>query len=384
MKIFLVYLFLITTLTIQSQTYPSFGAEIDVSINGLTFDAMEPFISPDGDILFFNSLNDGVNTKLYYATKINDSTFTYIGEVNGTNQPTPPHLDAVADMDSANNFYWTSTRDYPSELDNLFHGTFNGGNVTSIGRVRGNFTKNIVGWLVMDHGITLNGQYLYYINARFDGVCQGPCETEIGIAQKVNDSTFNQIPNSILILQNINDADYIYYAPCISSDDLELYYTRFPKGPITVNTTFEICVAVRNSPTANFSIPTVLFSEPIADLIEAPTLTLDKKIMYYHRKTIGSHKIVMRYRENILGTVNTSKNEESITIYPNPAKEILNVKTEYQYKKIKFTILSMLGREVFPTSEKTQINISSLPSGTYFLKIDIDGKVRTKKFLKIE
>ena len=56
--------------------YPSFGLEIDVTINGLSFDAMEPFISADGNYLFFNNKNDGIDTKLFYATKINDSTFT--------------------------------------------------------------------------------------------------------------------------------------------------------------------------------------------------------------------------------------------------------------------------------------------------------------------
>lgn len=283
--------------TAESISYPSFNTEIEVSINGLTFDAMEPFVSPDGDYLFFNNINDGINTKLYYATKINDSTFNYVGEITGTNQVVTPHLDAVADMDSNNNFYWTSTRDYPNELNNLFYGTFSTGNVSEIKRVQGDFNMNIPGWLVMDHGISLDGQYLYFNNARFDGTnCQGPCETVLGIAQKNNDSTFSILPNSRLILQNITDPNYIYYAPCISSDNKELYYTRYLKGQVTSSTVFEICVAVRNNSTSSFSVPKVLFSETISSLIEAPTLTVDKNIIYYHRKNSGSHKIVMRYR----------------------------------------------------------------------------------------
>jgi hypothetical protein len=118
----------------------------------------------------------------------------------------------------------------------------------------------------------------------------------LGIAQKDNSSTFNTLPNSTSILQNINDANYIYYAPCISSDNLELYYTRYLKGTITPSTVFEICVAVRSDSQSEFSIPSVLFSEDLSNLIEAPTLTVDKKIMYYHQKTSDSHKIVMRYR----------------------------------------------------------------------------------------
>ena len=280
-------------------SYPSFGPEIDVSINGLTFDAMEPFISPDGKYLFFNNINDGVDTKLFYATKINDSTFTSVLELTGTTQTAEFHLDAVADMDSNGNFYWTSTRDYPAELDNLFYGIFNSGNVSDIERVRGDFNMNIPGWLIMDHGISLDGQFLYFSNARFDDQnCIGPCETQLGIAQKVNATTFNTLPNSTTILQNINDDDYVYYAPCISSDNLELYYTRYLKGPITASTVLEICVAVRKNVVDSFSIPKVLFSETTSDLIEAPTLTTDKNIIYYHKKIPGSHKIVMRYRNS--------------------------------------------------------------------------------------
>lgn len=284
----------------ESPIYPSFGPERNVTINGLAFDAMEPFISSDDSYLFFNNKNDGIDTKLFYATKTNDSTFTYVGELVGANQATPPHLDAVADMDSNGNFYWTSTRNYPANLDNLFHGIFNSGDISNIGRVQGDFNMDIPGWLVMDHGISLDGQFLYFNHARFDEVnCQGPCETTIGIAQKTNDATFDKLPNAASILQNINDPTYIYYAPCISSDNLELYYTRYLKGEITVSTMFEICVAVRNNPEASFSIPKVLFSEVISDLIEAPTLTTDKSIIYYHKKVFDSHKIVMRYRNSI-------------------------------------------------------------------------------------
>ncbi len=281
----------------EAAAYPTFGSEIEVTIKGLSFDAMEPFVSPDGNFLFFNNINDGINTKLYFANKVNDSTFNYVGELIGTNQSKTPHLDAVADMDSNGNFYWTSTRDYPTELNNLFRGSFNEGNVSNITRVQGDFNMNTPGWLIMDHGISLDGQYLYFNNARFDEVnCQGPCETTLGIAQKDNVSTFTTLSNSESILQNINDSNYIYYAPCISSDNLELYFTRYIKGEITSGTVFEICVAVRTNSGSVFSIPKVLFSENISKLIEAPTLTLDNNSIYYHQKTSNSHRIMMRYR----------------------------------------------------------------------------------------
>jgi hypothetical protein len=78
-----------------------------------------------------------------------------------------------------------------------------------------------------------------------------------------------------------------------------LYYTRYLNEQITANTVFEICVAVRSNSLSEFSIPKILFSETISNLIEAPTLTVDKNVLYYHRKTTNSHKIVMRYRSSL-------------------------------------------------------------------------------------
>jgi hypothetical protein len=60
----------------------------------------------------------------------------------------------------------------------------------------------------MDHSISADGELLYYNNARFDSSnCIGPCETEIGVAQKINDSTFTVLSNSDVILQNIIDTN---------------------------------------------------------------------------------------------------------------------------------------------------------------------------------
>ncbi len=383
----ILFFILLSTLAVKSQIYPAYGSEMDVTINGLSFDAMEPFISPDGNYLFFNNLNDGVNTKLYYATKVNDLTFNFVGELNGTNQTTPPHLDAVPDLDSFGNFYWTSTRNYPLELDNLFHGAFNIGDVSNIGRVRGDFNKNIPGWLIMDHGISFDGQFLYYNNARFDGICQGPCETEIGIAQKIDNSTFNKISNSDNILQNINNTNYIYYAPCISSDNLELYYTRYLKGAITGSTLFEICVAVRDTPTDIFSVPKVLFSELISDLIEAPTITTDNQIIYYHKKIIGSHKIVMRYRDNPLGIEDSTQDKLLFSIFPNPSSDIIIIEFRGTSEVYDYSIVDILGQAVRNkqniSDKKYEINIENLTSGIYLIQLHINTKlVKTIKFIK--
>jgi len=51
--------------------------------------------SSDGQFLFFNSLNSGGNTSLFYSRIVNATYFEFMGEVQGVNGK-PPHLDAVA------------------------------------------------------------------------------------------------------------------------------------------------------------------------------------------------------------------------------------------------------------------------------------------------
>lgn len=369
-----------------AQDYPSFGEEIQVSISGLTFDAMEPFISADGNYLFFNNLNDAINTKLYYATKINDSLFTYIGELNGTNQSVPPMLDAVADMDSLGNFYWTSDLDYPANFDNLHFGTFSDGDVTDIGRVHGDFYVYSPNWILMDHGISFDGEQLYFNNAFFD-TCFGPCETYIGVAQKVNDSTFTTLSNSDGILQTINDTNYIYYAPCITEDNLEFYYTRFLKG-VTVNTQVEICVAIRENPTDTLSEPIVLFSESVLTIIEAPTLTADKQIMYYHKKVDGIFEIILRYRDISTGISPVSINNSNIKIYPNPMITHTIIEfNNYENERYTITLLDNLGRIVHRitniTSDRVKIDRGNLKAGQYLIQINNGQNIVALKKLMI-
>lgn len=158
---------LILNHSLFSQTYPAFGSEIPVTISGLSFDAMEPSISSDGNYIFFNSINDGVTTSLYYASKINDSTFVYNRPLMGADLTVTPRLDAVASSDSANKFYWTSLRDFPTQFDNCFRGTFNGTDVINIGRLHGTFYVYYLGWLMMDASINYTGDLLYYTNAYF-------------------------------------------------------------------------------------------------------------------------------------------------------------------------------------------------------------------------
>ncbi|WP_373942288.1 T9SS type A sorting domain-containing protein [Polaribacter sejongensis] len=84
-------------------------------------------------------------------------------------------------------------------------------------------------------------------------------------------------------------------------------------------------------------------------------------------------------------TVGQSDRVENITVYPVPSKNSIKVDFPIDLKSSKkvIKIYNLLGKEQsFEFDENSYLNISSLKSGVYFLKISINSKVFTKKIIK--
>lgn len=344
---------------------PTFGPEVKVTISGLNFDAMEPFISSDGNTMFFNSLNSGGNTNLYFASRVNDSTFTFEGLVQGCYDSSANHLDGVASLDSLDNFYWVSLRNYSVSSENLHRGNYNAGSVSNIGRVFGDFNIYSPGWLIMDAAISHAGNELIYCNAYFNNCNFGmPCEARLGIAQQVNDSTFNKLTNTDLIFSNVNDTNYIVYAPQLTHDGLELYFTRILKN--TINS--EICVSVRANSNDPFGVPSVIHSN-VGFVPEAASPTADKQRIYYHQKdSSGIFYIYLRARSGA-NTILEDQLSDKPSIYPIPARDLVNVDFLVNPTTVELVITNLLGEEQLRMSDAYTIDLSTLSSGIYFLKI---------------
>ncbi len=262
-----------------------FSAPAQVTINGYDgVHAMEPFITRDGNYLFFNSLNDGNDTSLYYAAKgADDVTFngaTKIGDVNGT----PPHLDAVASMDTGNTFYFISVRNWPAEIRNVYTGTFSGGTVTGLANLNGDFYINETGWIIMDGEISPDGQNYYFVNAHFSGGSV-PDRSDIGVAERITSGTFNKIAASDTIMAAVNTGRCLEYAPCISADGTELYFTRLDLCTVSS----EILVSKRVGASVPFGEPARIGA--ISGFVEAPSLSADGKTLYYHINDGGVYAV---------------------------------------------------------------------------------------------
>jgi hypothetical protein len=252
-----------------------------ITISGYTGSAMEPFISPDGRYLFFNNSNDpGVNTNLQFAERTGNLTFRYLGELPGANSDV---LDAVPSIDTAGHFYFTTVRDYGRTLNSLYTGEFDGEGVANVRPVPGDISPNVPGTINMDAGISPDGQTLYISRAVIVPSAPAPTKSELLIARRKG-GIFSIDPDGARILKNINTGD-LQYAPAISADGLELFFTRASR------TSVNILVATRTSVNDPFGEPLAL--RQIMGFVEAPSISLDRKEMFFHKK-VGDTFVIYR------------------------------------------------------------------------------------------
>jgi hypothetical protein len=78
--------------------------------------------------------------------------------------------------------------------------------------------------------------------------------------------------------------------------------------------------------------------------------------------------------------------DSDLKLFPNPAQNQLIIEKPTQIENEYFSIINVVGQELMKqqfTGKKTEVDISSLKSGLYFLNLEKDGKVEVKKFVKL-
>ena len=267
-----------TSVSPPAPEYRGFSAPQRVAIRGYRGEAMEPFITRDGRYLFFNNRNDARDTNLHYAERVDDVTFDYRGELQDANSSV---LDAVPSMDRDGNLYFISTRSYFQTLSTLYRGRFHAGTVSGVELVSG-ISLQRAGALIFDAEISPAGDVLFLVDGEFAG---GTVPKSADIAVAVRDGAgFRRHPASAAFMRNVN-TPALEYAPSISADLLELFFTRAAPGEVAIYRSHR---ASRDEP---FGVPERVAA--IAGFAEAPSLSADGHSLYYH-KLEGERYVVYR------------------------------------------------------------------------------------------
>lgn len=83
--------------------------------------------------------------------------------------------------------------------------------------------------------------------------------------------------------------------------------------------------------------------------------------------------------DSVLATTEI-KDSKSSSIYPNPASDVLNIKSES--KILKTEIFDMSGKNIQTNSEKSALNVQGLTPGSYIITVTTTDGKSTQKFIK--
>jgi hypothetical protein len=102
----------------------------------------------------------------------------------------------------------------------------------------------------------------------------------------------------------------------------------------------------------------------------------DLKIYNYE---LSQADITSLFTNNTLTSQNFNQNNLEVSVYPNPAKDVLNIEMTNEVKSVE--IYNFQGQKVLESNQK-QINVSNLSSGMYMIKVqDSENSVATKKVI---
>jgi hypothetical protein len=98
-----------------------------------------------------------------------------------------------------------------------------------------------------------------------------------------------------------------------------------------------------------------------------------------------TQQLLLRDAYNTTASLNEMSNIKDFSIFPNPASDNINIETTTQGNNTIITIYNLHGQQLMQCEmkeTKTQIDISSLAQGMYFVKIESDEGIAVRKIVK--
>jgi hypothetical protein len=259
--------------------YTAFGSAEAVTVRGYdtSKSEMEPFVTRDGAYLLFNNANDpSVDTNLQIARRVDDVTFDYLGELVGADSAA---LDGVPTVARDGQLYFVSTRSYDATLSTIYSAQLDTTAATAA-------APALVPGVARDEPLAVNfdveisadGRTMYFVDAGMSraGV---PQHADIVIDERAADGSFARRADSDALMANV-DSTSLEYAPAISEDELELFFTRLASIADAADSPPTIYRAARTSVDEPFGIPQHVVAA--AGFVEGPTLGPGGASLYYH------------------------------------------------------------------------------------------------------
>ena len=251
----------------------------------------EPFISRDGRFLFFNTGKNENNKDLHYAECVNNK-WIYRDSMK-PNINDSKEVQATPTMDKNYNFLYLDTA--INSMIRIAKFSPNNGKLHSLRDVDGIPTKKVefmnqkfIGNMGVE--ISSDGRYMFFSQATWK------------LKMSINGFTIGKLLSSNILFSRKKGNKYIYnkaetkhimmhintqnleYAASISSDGLELFFTRFLLSDYnTGKIRSRIMHSTRTTLSSPFSEPEMIETIGSSDFVEGSAISADGKELYYHK-----------------------------------------------------------------------------------------------------
>lgn len=255
-----------------------------VSIQGYTDHAMEPFLSRDGETLFFNNRNEPAEeTDLHWATRIDDLTFRYRGRIASANSS---HLDGVASVSRDGLFAFTSLRAFNERGATIWMGRWTGDGVTGLS-LETQLRPGPPPQFNMDGELSASGRH-FYVTDNLWALIGGLRTSDIRLGVREN-GRWRRAPEFDAWFAAINTRTALEYAPATNETETELYFTRLSR-PFLRPPRFDTFVSVRETIDLPFGAPQRIAA--LEGYVEAVSVAPDGAL-YVHAMRSG-RIVIMR------------------------------------------------------------------------------------------
>jgi len=105
--------------------------------------------------------------------------------------------------------------------------------------------------------------------------------------------------------------------------------------------------------------------------------------VYIGTSDIGVIKLTLDFTDLSVPDYSDDNNEKNILIYPNPAEDFLHIETKNNIDISRLSFYAMNGKKIKEEGSSNKIDVSSMPSGVYLLKIQTNSNEKViKRFVK--
>lgn len=99
----------------------------------------------------------------------------------------------------------------------------------------------------------------------------------------------------------------------------------------------------------------------------------------------GADKVALTSTSDFSVLGLAKENQLDFTVYPNPVRDDLNIQLPTGTKIAEIAVFDMSGkliRNATISAQNTKVNVSELSTGVYILKLNSDGKIGSRQFIK--